>query len=109
VLCPCSGSCVQVLTGHSEDVTCVVLTSRGRFAVTGSLDGTAQVWDMQAQDVSSADSHSGKVRLSGCCLFCFTPLYRVTVPCCLLPWSTPVLYCGLGRSCVVSRGSGACR
>jgi WD40 repeat protein len=58
---------LQVLTGHSEDVTCVVLTSRGRFAVTGSLDGTAQVWDMQAQDVSATDVHSGKVRLSGCC------------------------------------------
>lgn len=61
--CPCSGSCLQVLTGHSEDVTCVVLTSRGRFAVTGSLDGTAQVWDMQAQDVSNTDVHDGKVRL----------------------------------------------
>jgi hypothetical protein len=41
----------------------VVLTSRGRFAVTGSLDGTAQVWDMQAQDVSNTDVHDGKVRL----------------------------------------------
>jgi WD40 repeat protein len=51
-----------VLTGHSEDVTCVVLTSRGRFAVTGSLDGTAQVWDMQAQDVSNTHVHDGKVR-----------------------------------------------
>jgi WD40 repeat protein len=59
----CSGNCLEVLTGHSEDVTCVVLTSRGRFAVTGSLDGTAQVWDMQAQDVSSTDVHDGKVCL----------------------------------------------
>lgn len=50
-----------MLAGHSEDVTCVVLTSRGRFAVTGSLDGTAQVWDMHAQDVSSTDIHDGKV------------------------------------------------
>lgn len=52
-----------MLAGHSEDVTCVVLTSRGRFAVTGSLDGTAQVWDMHAQDVSSTDIHDGKVSL----------------------------------------------
>lgn len=58
-----SGSCLEVLSGHSEDVTCVVLTSRGRFAVTGSLDGTAQVWDTQAQDVSNTDVHDGKVRL----------------------------------------------
>lgn len=53
---------MQVLTSHSEDVTCVVLTGRGRFAVTGSLDGTAQVWDMQAQDVCNTQLHDGKVR-----------------------------------------------
>lgn len=57
-----SATCLQVLTGHSEDVTCVVMTSKARFAVTGSLDGTAQVWDMHAQDVSNNDVHDGKVR-----------------------------------------------
>jgi hypothetical protein len=55
-----------VLAGHSEDVTCVVLTGRGRFAVTGGLDGTAQVWDMQAQDVVNHEVHDGKVR-AWCC------------------------------------------
>lgn len=50
------------MAGHSEDVTCVVLTGRGRFAVTGGLDGTAQVWDMQAQDVVNHEVHDGKVR-----------------------------------------------
>eukprot|EP00775_Hariotina_reticulata_P003662 gene3662-3923_t len=56
-----SSRCLQVLTGHSDDVTCVVLTSRGRFAVTGSVDGTAQVWDLAAEDVSSTSVHDGRV------------------------------------------------
>lgn len=52
---------MDVLQGHSEDVTCAVLTSKGRFAVTGSLDGTAQVWDLRAQDVGDKNVHQGKV------------------------------------------------
>lgn len=40
----------------------MVLTSRGRFAITGSLDGMAQVWDLSAQDVDGKDVHDGKVR-----------------------------------------------
>jgi WD40 repeat protein len=53
---------LQVLQGHSDDVTCVVLTSRARFVVTGSVDSTAQVWDLAADDVKSVDVHDGKVR-----------------------------------------------
>jgi WD40 repeat protein len=53
---------LQVLQGHSDDVTCVVLTSRARFVVTGSVDGTAQVWDLAADDVKSVDVHDGKVK-----------------------------------------------
>ncbi len=70
---------LQVLTGHSDDVTCVVVTSRGRFVVTGSVDGTAQVWDLAAHDVSSTDVHEGKVRgqqscyVTNCVIFkCYT-------------------------------------
>lgn len=58
---------LQVLQGHSDDVTCVVLTSRARFVVSGSVDGTAQVWDLAADDVKSVDVHDGKVGLCCCC------------------------------------------
>ena len=39
----------------------VVLTRRGRFAVTGSADGTARVWDLFAGCSDAQRSHSGHV------------------------------------------------
>ena len=42
-------------------VRSVVLTRRGRFAVTGSEDATARVWDLQAGSTQVQRSHNGKV------------------------------------------------
>jgi len=43
-------------------VHCVALTSRARFAVTGSADHTGLVWDLQAPPLLLPQRHSGKVR-----------------------------------------------
>ena len=39
----------------------MVLTRRGRFAVTGSADGTARVWDLCAGAAAAQRSHNGRV------------------------------------------------
>lgn len=56
-----SGSCKNVLEGHSGEVLSVVLTRRGRFAVTGSMDGTARVWDLAAGSAHLQRAHAGRV------------------------------------------------
>jgi hypothetical protein len=43
-------------------VRCVALTSRARFAVTGSTDTTTQVWDLLAPPLQLPQHHLGKVR-----------------------------------------------
>ena len=56
-----SGSCKNVLEGHSGEVLSVVLTRRGRFAVTGSMDGTARIWDLAAGSAHLQRAHAGRV------------------------------------------------
>jgi WD40 repeat protein len=41
-----TGRCVQVLTGHSEPITAVLLSADGRFAVSSSTDKTIRLWDL---------------------------------------------------------------
>lgn len=55
------GSCTNVLEGHSGEVLSVVLTRRGRFAVSGSMDGTARIWDLAAGSAHLQRAHSGRV------------------------------------------------
>ena len=47
--------CLRVLKGHVSIVTCVALSNDGGLAVSGSLDGTVRLWDLD----------------SGCCLRTF--------------------------------------
>jgi WD40 repeat protein len=41
-----TSAAVGVLEGHSDGCSDVVMTAKGRFAVTASQDGTACVWDL---------------------------------------------------------------
>jgi hypothetical protein len=41
-----AGAAVQTLAGHESHVTAVAVTPDGRYAVTGSWDNTARVWDL---------------------------------------------------------------
>lgn len=56
-----SGSCRNVLEGHSGEIMSVVLTRKGRFAVTGSSDGTARIWDLAAGSAHLQRAHAGRV------------------------------------------------
>lgn len=40
----CFGSCLSVLNGHEDAVTSVLLTSNGKYAITGSKDKTVKIW-----------------------------------------------------------------
>jgi WD40 repeat protein len=44
---PRADSLAQTLTGHATTVTAVALTPDGRLAVTGSIDETVRVWDLE--------------------------------------------------------------
>ena len=45
-LIPPGGALIRTLRGHSDMVRAMVLTPNGRRAVSGSLDRTARVWDL---------------------------------------------------------------
>ena len=49
----CAGALESLLEGHTDNVRSVVLTFRGRFAVTASDDCTARVWDLQVRRCAS--------------------------------------------------------
>eukprot|EP00198_Chlamydomonas_reinhardtii_P009934 XP_001699271.1 predicted protein [Chlamydomonas reinhardtii] len=56
-----SGRREALLEGHTGEVRAVVLTQRGRFAVTAGEDGTARVWDLAAEALVAPPCHSGRV------------------------------------------------
>ena len=42
----------QVLSGHSAKITSIALSNDGHFALTGSLDNTARLWDFTKSPVT---------------------------------------------------------
>ena len=61
-----SGTHLRVLEGHSGNVTGVAVTSDGRFAVSGSADGTIRIWKLPSGScVRAWEAHaSGVVALA---------------------------------------------
>lgn len=43
-----TGQVVQTLTGHTQRIYALAFTADGRTLLTGSLDGTARLWDWQS-------------------------------------------------------------
>ncbi len=54
-------SCIKVLKGHEEQVSCVQFSGDGRQLVSGSHDCTARVWDLLSGHVKVLQ-HGSKVR-----------------------------------------------
>lgn len=48
-----TGDVKKVLRGHSGEVNTVVMSNKGRFAITGAEDNTARVWDLSIPDTAT--------------------------------------------------------
>lgn len=42
-----TGEVLRTLKGHTHNVNAVAITSDNKYAITGSYDGTAKLWDIQ--------------------------------------------------------------
>ena len=55
-------SLVRTLSGHTDMVRAVAVTPDGRYAVSGSYDGTLRVWDLASgETVRTLSGHTGEV------------------------------------------------
>ena len=53
---------MHTLTGHSDDVTSVNLTRDGRFAISGSWDGTLKLWDTENETcLQTLEGHNAQI------------------------------------------------
>ena len=58
-----TGSCVAVLSGHSDGICSVAFSSDGEWLVSGSSDGTIKLWDIQTGGmVRTLSGHSSEVQ-----------------------------------------------
>lgn len=57
-----TGEVVRILEGHSASILAAAVTRKGRFAVTGSEDGTVRVWDFCASSSHTPRWHEGRIR-----------------------------------------------
>ena len=57
---------LATLTGHSDGVTTVAITQDGRWALSGSADGTLKVWDLEAnKEIQTLSGHKDVVLAVG--------------------------------------------
>jgi len=71
-----TGKCLQAPEGHSDSVCSVYLSKDSRWALSGSHDETAKLWDIvNGRCIYTFEGHSGWVILfalvqtdAGCCL-----------------------------------------
>ncbi|GIH14276.1 protein kinase domain-containing protein [Rugosimonospora africana] len=57
-----SGRCVRVLDGYEKGVSCLALTTDGRFLLTGGVNGLRRWeldWDLEAADAAERDDGTG--------------------------------------------------
>jgi len=57
-----TGEILRVLEGHSGGILCLEMSRKGRFAVTGSGDGSLRVWDFAAVNSHIPHWHAGNIR-----------------------------------------------
>lgn len=54
---------LQVLAGHSAEVTSLHLCQTGRYILSSSTDGTCHLWDLHSQVVDLPVPHRGGIRV----------------------------------------------
>lgn len=57
---------VQVLAGHSAEVTALHLCHTGRYILSSSTDATCHLWDLHSQVVDLPVPHRGGIRVCPC-------------------------------------------
>lgn len=59
---PPGTSLIRTLAGHSEPITIVAVSADRRQAISGSLDGTIKMWDLESgRELRNLEGHSGAV------------------------------------------------
>jgi WD40 repeat protein/serine/threonine protein kinase/DNA-binding XRE family transcriptional regulator len=53
----------QIFTGHERDVNAVAVSRDGKYALTGGVDHTARLWDIQTGTAIHQFAHDDQVRL----------------------------------------------
>ncbi len=58
-----NGGCLRILSGHTDWVYAVAITSDGQRVVSASGDGTLKVWDLESgRELHTLGGHRGEVR-----------------------------------------------
>ena len=55
-----TGICTSILSGHTDRVLCLAFSSDGTFLVSGSLDETIKLWDIQTGGVVKTSDHTSQ-------------------------------------------------
>ena len=58
-----SGQQLRLLSGHHGEVTCLDVSAKGRFVLTGSADGSARLWDLHSHVIEPPVPHHGGVQV----------------------------------------------
>ena len=61
-----TGACLQVYSGHTHAVMCMLLTSDDRFLITGSRDGTIKVWEQATGTLLTSFDLQSQIKYISC-------------------------------------------